>query len=323
MKRIRGLAVIGFAMFTSLALVVTGADSGPETLTRIAPGIWFREGDLAHLGHSNNVIIEMRDYFIVVDANFPSGARATLADIRKLSRKPVKYVFITHHHGDHAYGSVIWAREGATTIAYKGVLEEFKRYEPRRWREAQNRKDISELKRAAPELPMQTFEESPFILSDGERTVEFRHFGWAHTRGDGFAYLPKEQILCTGDAVVNGPFNYTGDANLGNWPAVIHAAARLPVKQVLPGHGLPGSRAVMTGQAQFLAELHGAVKAAVAQGRRLEQLVKIQDGKPVSSSLQLSPAVRNWVGESYPVQVRDAYQEITRNKPHGELQGGR
>jgi glyoxylase-like metal-dependent hydrolase (beta-lactamase superfamily II) len=320
MKRIRILAVILFAMLTSLALFLTGA--GEEALTGIAPGVWFREGEIA-LGHSNNVIIEMRDYFIVVDANFPSGARATLADIRKLSRKPVKYVFITHHHGDHAYGSAIWTMEGATTIAYQGVLEEFKRYEPERWREAQSRNDVRELKHAAPELPMQTFEKSPFTLTDGRRMVEFRFFGWAHTRGDGFAYLPKEQILCTGDAVVNGAFNYTGDANLGNWPAVIRAAAKLPVKHVLPGHGPPGGRELMTGQEQFLAELHRAVKAAVAQGRRLEQLVKIEDGKPVSSSLQLSPAVRHWVGESFPVQVRDAYQEITLNKPRGELQGGR
>ena len=50
----------------------------------------------------------MKDYLIVVDANFPSGARGALADAKKVSSKPVKYVFDTHHHGDHAYGNAVW-----------------------------------------------------------------------------------------------------------------------------------------------------------------------------------------------------------------------
>ena len=72
------------------------------------------------------------------------------------------------------------------------------------------------------------------MLNDGSRKVEFRHFGWAHTRGDGFVYLPKEQVLCTGDAVVNGPYNATMDANIGNWPTVLQSAGKLKVKQCFP-----------------------------------------------------------------------------------------
>jgi glyoxylase-like metal-dependent hydrolase (beta-lactamase superfamily II) len=78
----------------------------PGNVTLVAPGVWFREGDLKSLGHCNNVWIEMNDYVIVVDANFPSGAEACLADVKRTTRKPVKYVFDTHHHGDHAYGRV-------------------------------------------------------------------------------------------------------------------------------------------------------------------------------------------------------------------------
>ena len=57
-----------------------------------------------------------------------------MADVQRRSRrKPVKYVFDTHHHGDHAYGNPVWTEAGATTLAYKGVAEEMKRYEPARW----------------------------------------------------------------------------------------------------------------------------------------------------------------------------------------------
>src|SRR5262249_58936507 len=117
-----------------------------------------REGDLNKLGHCNNIIIEMKDYLIVVDANFPSGAKAAMADTKMVSSKPVKYVFDTHHHGDHAYGNSVWTESGATTLAYKGVAQEMKRYEPARGRHtARTRKDVGELNRYAAEPPKQTF----------------------------------------------------------------------------------------------------------------------------------------------------------------------
>ena len=93
--------------------------------------------------------------------------------------------------------------------------------------------------------------------------MEFRFFGWAHTRGDGFVYLPKERVLCTGDAVVNGPYNFTADGNIGNWPKVVEAAMKLDVDHVLPGHGPAGGKDVMAGQRAFMLELHKAVAAAI------------------------------------------------------------
>ena len=211
-----------------MAFFTTRTEAQPGQVKLIVPGVWFREGDLANLGHSNNIIIEMKDYLIVVDANFPSGARLALETAKRISPKPVKYVFDTHHHGDHAYGNPIWTEAGATTLAYVGVAEEMKRYEPARWQaSAKERPDVAELKLSAPEPPKQTFDKSPFVLKDGSREVRFYFFGWAHTRGDGFVYLPKEQVLCTGDAAVNGPYNFTADGNVANWPKVIRSAQAL------------------------------------------------------------------------------------------------
>src|SRR5216117_1125181 len=225
MKRARVYILLVFAGLASLAFFAGKSDAKPETVTKIVDGVWFSEGDLMNLGHCNNIFIEMKDYLIVVDANFPSGARLALESAKKVSNKPVKYVFDTHHHGDHAYGNPVWTHAGATTLAYKGVTEELKRYEPKRWQaEARVRKDVAELKLDAPEPPKQTFDKSPFILKDDTREVRFYFFGWAHTRGDGFVYLPKEKVLCTGDAVVNGPYNYTADAHIANWPNVLQSA---------------------------------------------------------------------------------------------------
>src|SRR5215813_12302728 len=135
MKHTRPWLITGFLVLLSLAFAVTRGDAQPNTVKQIAPGVWFREGDIQNQGHCNNIIIEMKDYLIVVDANFPSGAKAAMEDAKKVSSKPVKYVFDTHHHGDHSYGNSVWTEAGATTLAYKGVAEEMKRYEPGRWQD--------------------------------------------------------------------------------------------------------------------------------------------------------------------------------------------
>src|SRR5689334_13711314 len=110
------LAILSGHMLAASALF---ADKPSGTIEEIAQGVWFREGDArGGTGISNNIIIEMKDYLIVVDANYPNGARAVLADVKKLSSKPIKYVINTHHHPDHSYGNRIFTDAGATTIAH-------------------------------------------------------------------------------------------------------------------------------------------------------------------------------------------------------------
>ena len=313
-----------FALLLGISLIVVSGEAAPGGLKEIVPGVWFREGDLMGEGHCNNIIIEMQDHLIVVDANFPSGARLTLAEAKKVSSKPVKYVFDTHHHGDHAYANAVWTKMGAITLAHAGVAEEMKRYEPKRWQEAaKSRKDVAELNLPTAEPPKETFTKSPHVMQDARRRVEFLFFGWAHTRGDGFVYLPKERVLCTGDAVVNGPYNYTGDGNVKNWPNVVSQALKLDVRHVLPGHGGPGGREVLEGQRKFLLELHSAVSKAVKEGKKLDDLVKkTSDGKR-EATIKLPDTVKNWVGSFHADQVEHTYNEITQGKPAGEIMGGK
>ena len=304
--RIRALAL------ALIAIAATRSEGKLETIEQIIPGVWFREGDLAQFGHSNNIVVEMRDYLIVVDANYPSGARALMADIKRVSSKPVRYVFDTHHHGDHAYGNALWTRGGAITIAHRAVADEMRRFEPTRWlTDASSRKDVAELALPTAEPPQLTFGDKPFALDDGTRRVEFHHFGTAHTRGDGFVYLPKEQVLCTGDAVTNGPYNGMGDGSAENWPKVVNRARQLKVKHVLPAHGPPGGPEILAGEERFLTEIFSTVKSRIEAGATLEDLVEMKNGSPVAAKLKLSDSVQHWVGSFYPGQIRDIHDEIT------------
>jgi cyclase len=309
MRGFRAVLLLAFTLLGSFAFLAFRSDAAPGTLRIIVPGVWFREGGPSGC---NQALIEMKDYFIVVDASFPSGASGALADVKRLSKKPVKYVFDTHHHGDHVYGNVLWTRAGATTIAFKGVADELKRLEPARWQASvKSREDVAGLKLDAPEPPKQEIKEALYLLNDGSRKVEFRTYGWGHTRGDGYVYLPKEQVLVTGDAVVNGAYNYTSDANIANWPVILRSVDKLKIKYVLPGHGETGGRDLVSGQALFLTELLKAVKAGVDQGRKVEE---------IQASLTLPHTVSNWVSDaSLKRQVQDAYLEITQGKPRGDI----
>lgn len=316
----RTLCITTFTGLLAFGLAVTNSDAQIDTIKQIVPGVWFREGDLMGKGHCNNIVIEMKDHLIVVDANFPSGAQAALADIKKVSQKPVRWVFDTHHHGDHAYGNPIWTKIGATTLAHAGVVDEMKRYEPKRWLStAKERKDVGELNLPTAEQPKKTFDKEPFIIDDGSRRVEFHHFGWAHTRGDGFVFLPKEKILCTGDAATNGPYNYTADANIANWPNVMAKAAALNPQHVLPGHGPAGGPEVLSGEKEFMTQLRAAVAKELKAGKSVSDFVTMEKGEPKSTSLKLPDSVKKWVGPFAAAQVRDTFEEVKQGKPHGDL----
>ncbi len=309
-------AAILFVGLAGISLYRLQLGAQPGNVKQVVPGVWFREGEIQTQGHCNNVIIEMKDYLIVVDANFPSGAKLALADAKKLSSKPVKYVFDTHHHGDHAYGNPIWTQAGATTLAYVGVAEEMKRYEPKSWQDAaKNRKDLADLNLQTAEPPKQTFSKTPFVLEDsGGRRVEFHFFGWAHTRGDGFVFLPKEKLLCTGDAAANGAYNFTSQGNIGNWSSVLAKALKLGPAIVLPGHGPTGGPEILQGQMQFFDELQSGVKSAIKSGVTASNLPK---------TLLFSQTAKHWSGKPLPAQIKDAFEEITQGKPHGEIVGGK
>ncbi|MEP7365744.1 MAG: MBL fold metallo-hydrolase [Acidobacteriota bacterium] len=306
----RLLSSFGFAALLAAAFFSVRSEAQPGTLKEIVKGVWFREGEIKEMGHCNNVIIEMKDYLVMIDANFPSGAKMALADAKKVSPKPVKYVFDTHHHGDHAYGNAFWTRNGAETMGFQGVVDEMKAKEPARWLEAaKSRKDVAELKLATAEPPKTVFAKSPHVMDDGTRRIEFRQFGWAHTKGDGFAWLPKEGVLCSGDAATNGPYNFLGDANVANWPSVMNGAMAMKPKHVLPGHGPAGGAEILQGEMAFMTELNALVDAGVKAGKSPEEIAK---GK-------LSDKVKNWVGASFATQVKDTYLEKTKKMPRGDI----
>jgi glyoxylase-like metal-dependent hydrolase (beta-lactamase superfamily II) len=63
--------------------------------------------------------------------------------------------------------------------------------------------------------------------------------------------LPKEKILFTGDACVNGPYNYMADGDSGQWVKTLAAAKKLGAQLICPGHGPMGPAKVLDDQQSF------------------------------------------------------------------------
>jgi hypothetical protein len=61
--------------------------TSPDQVVELVPGVHFRHGDLEGHGHCNNGIIVFDEFVLIIDANFPSGADACLADVKKLTDK--------------------------------------------------------------------------------------------------------------------------------------------------------------------------------------------------------------------------------------------
>jgi glyoxylase-like metal-dependent hydrolase (beta-lactamase superfamily II) len=299
-------AVAAFVLVVALcAPLLRGQTAAPRL---VAPGVWFLLGDSSK-GYSNTAVIEMQDYLIVVDANYPARARELIAEVKQLSQKPVRYVFDTHAHGDHTYGNSVWTAAGATTFAYYKILGEMDRYEPGRWQAAKaKRDDVRELHQDSVQRPLKTFRKSRFVLKDATREVDFLYLGWGHTAADGYVWLPKERVLCTGDAAVNGPRNKLWDADLANWPRVLEKAIDLHPLHVLPGHGEAGGIEILEGQRRFLLDLYSAVKEQVDAGKTLAEV-----------RVQLPERDRNWVPKDITWDIEATYTEITHHQPAGAV----
>jgi cyclase len=200
----------------------------------------------------------------VLDANFPSGAQEIIPKIKALTNKPIRFAFDTHHHGDHTYGNQVWVDNGAVPVAHENVVSEMRKYEtgffggkPGRWEDtAKERDDMSNTRLKPPSLLYR----DQMIFDDGKHRVELRYFGVAHTHGDGFAWLPKERILFTGDAAVNGPYNYMGDGESAAWVETLAKAGALGATVIAPGHGPLGDGRVIDAQRQFFVDLRAEVE---------------------------------------------------------------
>ena len=250
-----------------------------RSVRQLAPGVFSRQGDTDARQPANTSWIEFHNFVVVIDANTPWGIRAILPEIEKTTSKPVRYVFDTHYHWDHSQGNSVMADEGVTVICSQDCASELSTKGKEEWASGAKRTDQSSLTPYRMELPSVVFDNF-MAIDDGERRLELRRVGPAHTMGDAVAFLPKEGILFTGDLCVNWRSgNNVGDpdADHSHWAEVLNDMAGWNLKIVIPGHGDPGTVDTLKAQSAFLDDLWKQVSAGKKAGKTVDQLLKEVD----------------------------------------------
>lgn len=197
-----------------------------------ADGVWYVTG-----GSHHSVVIEMKDYLIVVESPlYDERAAAVLAEAKKLvPKKPVRYVIVTHDHFDHAGGARYAAAHGITVIAHDDARDFFARnfarpspYNPDALAKAKQKPKLDGVAEKR-------------VISDGKRIVELHHIrGNPHSSALIMVYLPKEKVLIEADAFTpgapNAPYPQAVNPSIQNLYDNIERLG-LQVETILPIHG--------------------------------------------------------------------------------------
>lgn len=299
------------AVMLAIVLVTYGGATGwlvpnEVKITEVAPGVFFRKAQTEPVFTGcNQGWVEFKDFVLVIDANFPGQAAEVIKLIRKQTDKPIKFVFDTHHHGDHADGNGEYVKIGATAIANERSKPLFETTGLQGF-EGGKKSKPDEYGKLKYEIPAVFFDRK-MVIDDGTQRVELIHFGHGHTMGDAVAWLPRHGILFTGDACVNGAFNYTGESSTENWIAALTAMTELPVKTVCPGHGEMSDATLIVTQRRYFSELRVAVKKLIDAGKTLDE---------IKQQLEL-PFYKDWAGVDVKTRtenIEHVYKELTGGK---------
>ncbi|MBL8210207.1 MAG: MBL fold metallo-hydrolase [Bryobacterales bacterium] len=276
----------GFLILLVLANAV--AQTSSTRVRQLAPGVFYWQGDTATRRPANCTWVVFRDYVVVIDANFPWAAKEILPEIRKTTSLPIRFLFNTHYHADHAFGSAQFRAAGATVVCSRECGAESREKGEADWQNqvygrasragaTQYDRDVAAETRAQNyglEHPSLLFEDK-VTFDDGTRRLELIRMGPAHSRGDAVAYLPKERILMTGDLCVNWTSgNNVGDrdADHDNWIRALETLAGWEVQTVVPGHGQLGTTATLRGQRAYLKDMLEQVRAGMKAGKSADQV---------------------------------------------------
>jgi glyoxylase-like metal-dependent hydrolase (beta-lactamase superfamily II) len=269
--------------------------------------VYFRKAQTEPFTGCNQGWVVFKEFVLVIDANFPGQAEEVIKVIRQYTDKPIRFVFDTHYHGDHADGSMQYAKIGATVVAHERSQPLFQTKGRDGFKQAQQDKnrqqEYGSLSYAMPSL----YFSHKLIFDDGEQRVELLFLGHAHTAGDAVAWVPRHGILFTGDACVNGAFNYTGDSNTESWIGVLGAMQELDVKQVAPGHGELAGKELLATQKRYFVELRAAIQQAIDTGKTLDQIKTEHD----------LPFYKEWTGVEAKTRVENiehVHRELTAAK---------
>lgn len=186
---------------------------------------------------------------IVADPINEGAARAMLAEIRKITDTPVKYLLYSHEHGDHASGGQVFKDAGATLVSHADC--------------------VKHMKRGGLAAATMTWKGAHTITLGG-KSVEMFNFGPSHGHCMAVMRIPSENLGFIVDIVSPGSvaFKTMRESDPDNWVATLRKIEAMDFARFIPGHGPPTApKSAVTEMREYLELLSSSVKMALAMGK--------------------------------------------------------
>jgi glyoxylase-like metal-dependent hydrolase (beta-lactamase superfamily II) len=236
----------------------------PINMKQLTSDVWAGLGGAG----GNSTIIIGKTGVIVVDAKTSeAGAKDLLAEIAKITPKPVTTAIITHSDGDHVNGLAAFPA-GIKIIAHENNKKE---------QEAA----LAAGGRGAPpadRLPNQVVTKNKETMTIDGVKLELYHFGPAHTSGDLIVYLPDLKIVSTGDIVVtnraddNPNVHFEKNGTTAGWLVNVKGMIGLNSDTYITGHGDIVTKADLQRKLDATQARRDKIAAMVKEGKTLDEI---------------------------------------------------
>jgi glyoxylase-like metal-dependent hydrolase (beta-lactamase superfamily II) len=230
-------AILAFMLVALAGAAAAQAPPVPFVLKQVGPGVYAAIDGPEHKSGSNAGFVIGDDGVLVIDSFFyPEATRALVAEIRRLTPKPIRYVVNTHYHADHTGGDQVLRDAGAIIVAHRNV---------RGWLRTENihlfgdriTPELRERIEALP-LPDVTTTNGLTIWLGSRKVVVKTVLG--HTGGDLTLAVPDAKVLFTGDLLWRKIAPNLIDGSVKEWTATdseFEAMSDAAHMAFVPGHG--------------------------------------------------------------------------------------
>jgi cyclase len=247
------------------------ADTPDFTIKKIGEGVYAAIGSDGGKAGSNAGFVVGSTGVVVIDTfEDQAPARDLLAEIRKITNLPIRFVVNTHYHLDHTGGNAVFAQAGATILAHRNL---------RGWLHTENLKFFG-----ANPKPEQKAMVEALVLPDevytdavdiylGTRQIQVR-YKLGHTGGDSVVIVPDANVVFAGDLVWQKHLPNLIDATTSEWVKTLESLlADHSSATFVSGHGDVATVNDVRDFHDYLVTLREAVAKAQAAGKSDQALV--------------------------------------------------
>jgi len=256
----------------SMALAVVARAQEPDwnkvevKVVPVAGGVSMLVGEGGNIG-----VTAGKDGIFLIDDQFEPLLPKIRTAVKTLGDGPIRFVVNTHFHGDHTGSNAKLGESGAVILAQENVRK-------RLGMERIDRETNKTIPPKPPEAwPLVTYANGVNLYLNGDE-LEVTHVAPAHTDGDSFIRFKKANVVHMGDTFFHGGYPFIDVDSGGSVDGMIAAVDQVLATsddktKIIPGHGPLGNKADLQTYRNMLAAVRDRVKALIAQGKPLDQII--------------------------------------------------